>query len=165
MSDIQGKVVDLIIGVLVLFIAPVLYFNKTAQSSAEMLISQYTAAFVENVCTHGYLSRTMYEEYIREILEQNAILAVEIEHSEQITEPVYIEDVENAGNYVFTGDIRSYNRSTYTDEVLEVIGGIQGKYEMNANDSFKVIVRTKEKEEGEFIITAYTGRIRDIQEE
>ncbi len=165
MSDIQGKLVDLIIGVLIMFIAPVLYFNKTAQSSEELIIRQYTAAFVENVCTHGYLSKTMYEDYIRQLLEQDAVLLVELEHSEQIQEPVYIRNPEDANTFLFSGEIRSYETVTYTDEILERISQSNGRYEMNADDYFKVIVRLNEKEEANMVITAYKGRIRDVQAE
>ncbi|MBE5962312.1 MAG: hypothetical protein E7256_13185 [Lachnospiraceae bacterium] len=164
MSDMQGKVVDLIIGVLIMFIAPVLYFNKTAQSGEELMIRQYTTAFVENVCTHGYLSRTMYEDYVRQLSEQDVILTVEMEHSERIFEPVYARNPGDEGAFFFSGNVREYEKVTYTDEIIGRISEQKGRYEMGAEDSFKVVIHLNEAE-GSKVVAAYTGRIRDIQVE
>lgn len=90
MFNTLEKIVDILIAVLLMFLLPVFYFNMKKDGVIQVQVEKETAAFVENVTVQGYVTRQMYEKYLKDIVTTGKLYSVELCHEQMAYEPEYI---------------------------------------------------------------------------
>lgn len=89
MSDVLSKIVDMVVLVLVGFIAPVIIFIFLTGQITTAVSKQYSADFSENVSTKGYITTDMYEDYIGKVTKTSGINGVELSVKRNYLAPEY----------------------------------------------------------------------------
>ena len=89
MDDPFGKIVDILIAVILLFIFPLLYFGQRTDSITQQVVTSKTAEFVDTIRTQGYLSKNMYKTFLEQLGTTNNIYDIQLEHKELALEPEY----------------------------------------------------------------------------
>ena len=164
-----SKVVAILIAVFVMFIGPLLYMAQKQDAISQVYVSNETTKIVDSVKNTGFLSRTIYMDFIQKIDKTSNLYKIEIAHIHRIVEPLYDE---NTG--LFQNDYDTYYTNTYQDAVYEAFD--QGEdYYFSRGDfiSITVVNRTKTLATrimelfyrsdipDEQILVTYGGMIRD----
>lgn len=132
-------------------------------------VTNETSKFVDSIKNTGFLSRTMYMDYINKIDNTNNLYNIEITHSHKIVEPIYDETTG-----IFLDDFDTYYINTYQDEIFDAFD--QGEdYYFSHGDYISVTVVNRTKTlatklmellyhidiQEEQILVTYGGMIRD----
>lgn len=142
--NVYHRVIDIIVAIIILFLVPSIYFMQKSDQLAQSIAYDNTKSFANQIETYGYLSKEMYEDYIKSLSFIDAFYEVHIEHTETIHEPIYnTSGVSGTETNVFTGDIMSYQRVEYTEELLQCLYDKQSNYLMGKGDVIKITVVVK----------------------
>lgn len=137
--DVFGKIISIFAGVILLFIAPLLYTAQKQDSISQLYVTQETVKLVDNIRAEGILSRNMYTDYISRIDRTGNLYDIEIIHSHKKVTPDYDEEEDMVKDTVST-----YFYNTYEEEIYQAFD--EGKdYFFSQGDyiSLKVVNRTK----------------------
>lgn len=112
-------IIDILVAILVLFLFPIIYFGLKQDALVQTLVQTKTEEFVHEIRSNGYLSKQMYEDYIRELSATGLLYDITLEHSHYSYEPEYrfrskeevIEEQDNA----YTGENKYTYRPVNTD--------------------------------------------------
>lgn len=164
-----SKIIAIILAVIILFLGPLLYMAQKQDTISQVYVSNETTKFVDSIKNTGFITRTMYMDYIKKIDQTHNLYKVEIAHSHKVVEPLYDESTGT-----FLNDFDIYYTNTYQDEILGTFD--QGEdYHFTQGDyiSVKVVNRTKTLATklmelfyradipDEQILVTYGGMIRD----
>jgi hypothetical protein len=89
MENIFEKIVDIIVAVTIMFIFPLLYFGLRQDTITQNVVYSETTYLVDNVRTQGYLTKDMYDTYLKQIDKTDIIPDIQLEHKELVLEPEY----------------------------------------------------------------------------
>ncbi len=154
--DSFGKIVEILLTIILLFIAPLFIVAGIKDISTQTYINTQTTLFVDTVRNQGFIDRSLYDSYLKSLNISGNVYEIKMTHSCQMFD-------------------KNYNKY-YMDYLNEdIFKGIEaGGYLMNNGDMFSVKVISKgkslfEKMSGIFlgmndiesVILCYGGIIRD----
>ncbi len=107
MIDILDHLTDILIGVAILFLVPLIYIGLKQDTLLRTVVSEQTERFVDETRSLGYLSRDMYEDFQQSLSKTGLLYDIKLEHKQKIVEPEYrfrtLEEVLEEQNKAFTG--------------------------------------------------------------
>jgi hypothetical protein len=164
-----SKIIAFLLAAIIMFIGPLLYMAQKQDAITLAYVSNETGKFVDSIKNTGFLSRSVYMDYIRKIDITNHLYDIEITHSHKIVEPVYDE-----ATGMFLNDFDTYYINTYEDEIFEAFDRAEDYYFSHGDFvSVTVVNRTKTMATklmeliyrydvpDEQILVTYGGMIRD----
>lgn len=89
MENTFKKVFDIILAIIVLFIFPLLYYSQRQDTLTQQIVATDTSDFVDTVSTQGYVTRDMYEAFLKRLNATNVVYRIELEHKVLALEPEY----------------------------------------------------------------------------
>lgn len=137
--DAFGKVVAIFAGVILLFIAPLLYMAQKQDSISQLYVTQETIRLTDNIRMSGVLTQNMYKDYIERIDKTGNLYNLEILHAHKRVAPAYDEITDTV-----LDKVDSYFYNTYEEEIYKAFD--EGKdYYFAQGDyiSIKVVNRNK----------------------
>ncbi len=164
-----SKLVAIFLAVILLFITPLLYMAQKQDFISLLYISKETTKLVDSIKNSGYISKRMYESYIKAIDKTGNLYRIEITHSHKRVEPL----VDVNTNDILQGfHVNFYN--TYEEEILEAFDNNED-YNFNRGDYISIRVSNRNKTtavsimesilsrdiEDTQIVVTYGGMIRD----
>lgn len=164
-----SKIISILIAVVLMFVAPLLYYSQKQDAITQAVIEKETTEFINTIRNNGYVTRDMYKRFIEKIDKTGNLYNIEICHAHRKTVPNYDEST----NTVLDG-YYSYNLNTYQDEIFESFDKDED-YLFNQGDFISVTVTNRNKTmatrimeaiysralQTEQIIFTYGGMIRD----
>lgn len=120
----MGKIFDyfisIIVAIILFFGLPLLYFSLKQDELTEVATSDIVSDFVDNVQTHGYLTKEMYEVFLEKLNTTNVIYNIHLKHKVLAIEPKYrlktADEVKDDQNSAYKGK----NIYTYREVKTEV---------------------------------------------
>lgn len=89
MDNPFGKIVDIIVAVILLFIFPLLYFSQRTDTLMQQVVSTKAADFIDTIRTQGYITKNMYENFLGQLDATNNIYDINFKHKKLSLEPEY----------------------------------------------------------------------------
>lgn len=160
----------IILACLLLYFYPMQMAYQQQDQIAYNIAYQATTNFVDAVRNKGYITPTMYNDFMRELGSSN-VYDVQMEHKAKRYNPMYADPTDMA---TFTGQTDVYYDARYTETILKTLfpeGSTsdiadQRKYHMKAGDFFAVIVRntntTKAMLMQDFLSNGYTSDVTRV---
>lgn len=172
MGDSLGKIVALILAVLLLFIYPVKNEFERLDETSRLFVLTETSKFVDSVRNLGYVTPSMYQEYVGRLGVTDNIYEVRMEHRKKRYDPVYDdptagvpatpeEEPEASEEGFFDSDtledvfpveyvigFRTYYNNTIMKVMFPdppVAEDVDTTYEMGKGDYFAVTIYNKNK--------------------
>lgn len=156
--DSFGKIAEILVTVILLFLIPVYYLSLRQDSICQSQIRTQTAYFVDSVRNQGYLTRNMYDLFLKELNNTGQVYQVLLTYYKKI------ETLNEKGEY------ETHYECSYTDELLS-----KEQVEFQKGGFFKVEVENISKPlsakitdmvlavdiSKKQIYTVYGGAIRD----
>lgn len=171
MSQSFGNIVAVFIASIIFFILPVYICAEKQDLYMQSYVWEETAEFSEMVKNNGYLTKNMYETFLKNLQVANQSYSIHMTHRHRSFYPVY--DL----NGVFTDEVRADYINFYEDEMLDTIYKNNKDYIFSQGDYFSIEVQNKTKtwaerlqaiilqrELGNSIHITYGGLIRDETE-
>lgn len=135
-----SKIFAFLVAVLLLFIVPAYRISWITDQAVHKQVNFHTCEFVNTVRHKGFVSKEIYEEFIRGLSETGNVYDIEMKHSKDVWDYVVVdaekEEVETMNyfdeyptGYILDG---IYNKS-------------ENKYFMSKGDCFSVTVINKSK--------------------
>jgi hypothetical protein len=167
--DSFSKIIAIFLAVSLLFISPLLYMAQKQDSISQLYISTETTKLIDSIKNSGYVSKRMYEDFIKKIDKTGNLYKIEITHCHQRVEPLV--DV-NTNNILQDFNVYFYN--TNEEEMLEAFDRNEDYY-FNRGDYISIHVSnrnrttaisilesiiSKDLEDTQIVVT-YGGMIRD----
>lgn len=157
---VYEKVVDLLVAVILLFLVPLLYLGKRTELLTQMQVSGYTRNFIEDVVTHGYVTKEMLEEFRDKVYEICPEIYVELSVQSYLYEPIY-QGISGDMNY--SNRYQTYWTITTNEEIVSNLYSTRKKQLFKSGDYLCVKVWTVVQEKKELV--AISGqRIRELPE-
>ncbi|MEY8333244.1 hypothetical protein AALB53_09070 [Lachnospiraceae bacterium 47-T17] len=143
-----SKVVAIIVLIIVLFMAPLLYFSAQHDRVLQTYVAAHTTEFVDNVRLQGKITQEMYNDYVATLSNTNMSFQITLEHTHVTDVPVFSETdgtLTGTSKYtssVYEGDIlhQLFTRDTLTPEE-QAAGDKIGEYHFRKDDYFTVILK------------------------
>lgn len=88
-ADILGKVLDIIIAATVMFFIPLLYFGQKQDALIQSNLYETTTNLIDNVSTRGYITKEMYDGYIKKLDTYGTVFSIDLEQKKRVLEPEY----------------------------------------------------------------------------
>lgn len=88
-TDILGKVLDIIIAASVMFLIPLLYFGQKQDAFIHSNLYETTTNLIDNVSTRGYITKEMYDGYIKKLDTFGTVFSIDLEQKIRVLEPEY----------------------------------------------------------------------------
>jgi hypothetical protein len=95
--DSFGKIMEILVTVILLFLVPIYYLSLKQDDICRAEVQAETAYFVDSVRNQGYLTRNMYELFLRELDNTGQVYSVELTYYKKIE--VQNEDGEYETHY------------------------------------------------------------------
>ena len=127
MLDALDHLTDILIGLAILFLVPLIYSGLKQDTLIRTIVSEQTEQLIEETRSQGYLSREMYEDYQQSLAKTGFLYDIKLEHKQKILEPEYrfrtIDEILEEQNKAFTGTniYHSYPVSTNIPVVSDSI--------------------------------------------
>lgn len=140
-----GRIIEILVTMVLIFFIPIQYFAIKQDMISQTYVTTQTTYLVDSVRNIGYLSKEMYETYLRKLQGTNNTYEIKITHYEF----VYEEEQEEYTKHSFC---------TYEDDILEEIYDElgNGRYEFHQGDYLMIKVHNKNKTFGSFL-TSHIG--------
>ncbi len=107
MLDAIDHLTDILIGIAILFLVPLIYIGLKQDDLIRSVVSEQTAKIVDETRSSGYLSREMFEEFQESLSKTGLLYDINLEHKERIMEPEYrfrtIDEILEEQNKAFNG--------------------------------------------------------------
>ena len=123
--DAFGKIVEIIITVILLFVAPLYIVAGMKDISNQIYLNTQTTIFVDTVRNQGYVDSSLYESYCNMLESTGNIYDIEMIHYCQMYDEEY----------------NKYYYSYYNDNIIPMI--YDSGYLMNSGDLFSVRIVMK----------------------
>lgn len=177
-----GKIVAILIATVLLFLCPIQYMALKQDILMQQYVTTQTSYFIDSVRNLGYITKQMYEEYMRRIELGNNLYEIELTHYhalfyEEEGEQVSTDYKDISGYIGEEEDVYRRYMCYYTPDILEELysEGSDYVYKMNQDDYLTIKVKLKNKSLGkrmqelllgvdytdENYVTVYGGLIRD----
>lgn len=114
MNDVLGTFVDMIVSIVIMFIAPVIICSAIEDRLEQEYVNNVTAGFARIIGVKGEITADDYETFIDRLEAAGHIYEPEIRCGKLIYEPVYRDDV-------FTGEVREYRADIYNAAIVDAV--------------------------------------------
>lgn len=126
-----------------MFLFPLLYFGLRQDTITQNVLYANTSNLVDTVCTKGYITKDMYETYLKSVDSTQVLGDIHLEHEELALEPEYrfktSDEVIAEQNTAFTGT-NVYTYVPVTTDIPYVIDPINNSgLTMNTETNASVI--------------------------
>lgn len=153
MEDILQRIFAIFITALVFFILPIYIAYEKMDDVSYALALKITTSFVEDVTGKGYLSRNMYNDFVKKLSTTNNVYDIQLEHVAKKYYPVLAvynndEHTELVGTYDYMVYKDAYENSS--DKM-----NIGGNNDVNKEKRITVTYKLSEEK-------IYTNQIMDI---
>ncbi|MDD5937045.1 MAG: hypothetical protein PUC65_16020 [Clostridiales bacterium] len=136
--NVFEKLIDIMIGICIMLLFPVLYFNKKSDLIVYEALKDRLNEFVQEVSTQGKLTQTNYEQFYDVLNKFDLALKIELQYEEYRYEPKYkMEDALTTPKY--TGEIFEYLNVVPNDEIIGAVYE-KGGFFMNSGGYFRVSI-------------------------
>ena len=123
-------VLDIVLVIAIIFIFPIVWAAQKGDYLSHKSAETITYEFVANVSSRGYIDDTIYKEFTEALSATGGLYRISLTHKQTAYEPEY-----EGG--VFTGNVMSYSKETYTADILDDIYSGRGAYIMGLGDVFE----------------------------
>ena len=137
MEDTLQRVFSVLISILILFVLPLYITFEKMDDISYSLALKITSNFVDSVTAKGYITESMYNDFLRELSVTNNVYDVRMEHvSKKYIPTYYIYD--DAGNLLEKADYATYCKDVNDSNVTAIsVNGVDyNKY--HTEDGAKV---------------------------
>lgn len=121
MNKVWECVVDVFIGILIMFVSVSIYFGLRTESVIKSMYEDITDEFVADVKRSGVLTLDDYEHYMERMGTGNALFNISLEHRYKIYEPEYrfktLEEIFEDQNNTYTGSNDYHYREIITERL------------------------------------------------
>ncbi len=144
--DSFGRMIEIIITVILLFLVPIQYMAIRQDSICQSYVTTETAYFVDSVRNTGFVTKGMYQTFLRKLSGTSQVYEVELNHYRRVID---LTD-ENYSEYY---------QGIYTQDIIEGMEelGREG-YLFGRGDFFSVKVVNVNKTLGTRMQELFTGR-------
>lgn len=154
--DAFGKIVEIIISVILLFIAPVFIVAGIKDISNQIYVNTQTVLFVDTIRNQGYMDKELYESYLNGLSATGNVYDINMIHSGQM----YGDDYEKYYIDFFSDEILTHIK---TDKYKMCMGDLFLVELKQKNDSlfdkmFSIVIRDSSEENS---VLSYGGIVRD----
>ena len=149
--DYFGRVAELFITVILLFIVPVSYMSARNELLCQTYVETETVYFVDSVRNIGFVDKQMYETFIRKLSVTNVPYEISMSHYKNKVGNLVSEEATEKEAYY------SYYQGIYHDDMMSEILE-ENYYYFNKGDFFSVVVRKKGVTWGDYLEYFLTGR-------
>lgn len=105
--DSYERIIDIFIGILILFLFPLLYFGLKQDAITQTIVDVETEELVDEIRGKGYLSKDRYDKYLDDLSGTGLLYDIEFEQRQKIMEPEYrfrtLEEIIEDQNNAYTG--------------------------------------------------------------
>lgn len=151
-----SKLVAILLVILLLFIFPISNTYDRKDDISYLIVYKAITKFVDASRNKGYISPTMYEDFMREIDATGNLYEVEIEHYHKRYTPVYTDPADSS---TFQNRIYLDYDAYYEPQIMQVIFPDNSKpkddpsrlYKMNVGDYIYVTVKSLNKTQGQIM--------------
>lgn len=143
-----GRIVEIIVTVILLFLVPIQYTAAKQDMVCQTYVSSETAYLVDSVRNLGYLSKNMYETFLKKLRESNHIYKIELTHYQKRSDIQNSQEAALALEEDLNHSVNYYG--IYTEDILNELyqasqGGQSGSYYFRQGDYFSVKVMNLDK--------------------
>ncbi|ABX41229.1 hypothetical protein [Lachnoclostridium phytofermentans] len=157
---VYEKVTDLLVAFIIFFLIPMLYLGKRTDLLCQEELSGYTANFIEDVTTHGYLTKEIYEDFLDRIHRIYPVLQIEMISESYAYEPIY---QKNNNTMEFTNKNQTYWTVTTNEDIINNLYSTKARHWFSYGGYFKVNL-WKVEDGSKELITTCGARIRESME-
>ncbi|WP_105617911.1 hypothetical protein [Vallitalea okinawensis] len=147
MGTSLSKIIAWIIACFLMFIFPLMNMFESQDEIARIYILSKTTEFADSTRNLGYITRTMYENYVNAISATNNLYTVELQHYHKKINPVYEEpSIKSSFKNTFQVNYDAYFTKEILDELYDHSSGY--KYTFREGDYFVIKVKNINKTTG-----------------
>lgn len=157
---VYEKVTDLLVALIIFFLIPMLYLGKRTDLLCQEELSGYTENFIEDVTTHGYLTKEIYEDFLDRVHRIYPVLQIEIISESYVYEPIYLK---KNNTMEFTNRNQTYWTVTTNEDIINNLYSAKAKHWFSYGGYFKVNL-WKVEDGSKELITTCGARIRESKE-
>lgn len=119
MEDTLQRVFSVLISILILFVLPLYITFEKMDDISYSLALKITSNFVDSVTAKGYITESMYNDFLRELSVTNNVYDIKMEHvSKKYVPTYYIYD--DAGNLLEKADYAIYCKDVNDSSVASI---------------------------------------------
>ncbi len=147
------KIFAVLVAILLLYIYPISAAYDQQDDVSELVVLRATTFFVDAVRDKGYITPTMYNDFMQAIQATGNSFDVQMEHGQKTYDPVYTDPSRPD---TFTGDYAVHYDTFYKTQILAVLFPISAagkddparRYRMHEGDTFYVTVQNTNRTNG-----------------
>lgn len=147
LSDILGKVIDILIAALIIFIIPASYFMMKKDVISQVGMEKETATFCENVAAQSYLTKDMYERYLNNLDTSGKKYKVSLIHRQWVYEPEYIirssSEIIEEDESIWEG-VNEYEEVAVETDPPHIEDPIEGEDQLNKETNESILEKSKD---------------------
>ncbi|PAD79359.1 MULTISPECIES: hypothetical protein [Paenibacillus] len=162
MSNSVSKLFAAFLALLLMYVVPSAELARRQDDLSRMVVYQSTTKFVDSVRTKGYITPTMYNDFLRELEATGNVYDIEMEHQHKKYHPVY-DDPANPGSFRNSYMV-VYDHYYHADlirylfpESTAPLDDSSRVYHLTAGDMFQIQVRSINRTPGKIFMDALTG--------
>lgn len=155
--DSFSKMIAIFLAAILMYITPLLYMAQKQDSISQIYIYSETSRFIDSIKNSGYVSRNMYEDFIKRIDKTGNLYEIEVTHCHRRVEPL----VDINTNDILR-DFSIYYYNTYADEIFEAFD-LNQDYYFNRGDYISIKVTNRNKTTAISILESFLSR--DIEDQ
>lgn len=152
MNQSFGQIFSIVAASIVLFIIPVYLFSQQQDLFIQAYVWEETAEFAEMVKNNGYISKNMYDRYLKALQTTNQLYEIKMIHKHKLIQPIYDEDGH------FTEQVETTYENHYEEEILSTIYEKNKAYLFRQEDYLSIVVKNQSKTLAEKIQHTLLGK-------
>lgn len=145
-----SKIAAALLAVLLLYIYPAVDSFERQDDIAYLLANQSVVNFVDSVRNKGYITPTMYNDFVQGLEQTGNLFEIRMEHNHKLYHPVYA-DAANPNTFQSTYEV-SYD-GYYQEHIMSVLfpqnelppDDPERRYRLAAGDYFRVTVSNRNR--------------------
>lgn len=150
--DYLSKMFAFLLSAILLFVVPSFRVAWISDQALLKQVNQDTCEFVNNVRHKGFVSKIMYEDFVRKLAETGNVYTIEMRHMHDVWD--YVPSTSEPEGYETANFFDEYSEFEILKEIYE---NDNQKYFMNKGDSFSVCVTNKTKTATNIFLNFLTG--------
>lgn len=162
MSNSVSKLFAAFLALLLMYVVPSAELARRQDDLSRMVVYQSATKFVDSVRTKGYITPTMYNDFLSELEATGNVYDIEMEHHHKKYHPFYGDPADPGTfqngytvvyDHYYHGDLISY---LFPDSTAPLDDSSR-MYRLAAGDMFQVYVRSINRTPGMIFTDALTG--------
>ena len=159
--DCLGRIAEILVTVVLLFIVPLSYTAAKEEMLCQTYVTTETAYFVDSVRNTGFLSKQMYETYVKKLAVTNVPYKIQMSHYKK--KMVEEEKVEAEQQTEEKTSYLPFYQGIYHEDLLSSLLDTE-QYFFQQGDFFSVVVQKQGLTWGDRLESFLTGRNLDKEQ-